>query len=214
MTLGLFIDSSSDNGLVALFEGDPIKLHLVASTPLANANNLMTEIDKLMVSSKRKAEELTFVAAGVGPGSFTGIRVAQMVARSLSFAASIPLLGLSSLLIYSEEFPVISDARIGGVWAQFPGGEAQMIPLSELVNKLEGYKTVISPDIKQLKGKLETLGYQGEFLEKKPDIALIATQISRELLADKGIRPEIAYLRKTQAEIERDLINEQDRLKK
>lgn len=214
MTLGLFIDSSSEKGVVALYrkEGDALKL--IHFKSIANANTLMTDMEKLMDECSESVQDLAFVAAGVGPGSFTGIRVGQMVARSISFAASIPLLGISSLSIYSEEYPVIVDARIGGVWAQFPGQESRMISMADLKPHLLPYSTLVSPDLKLLKSKLISLGYQGEMLEKSPDLNLIARLVEKELKNNDGSRPEIAYLRKTQAEIEKDLLKEKDPLKK
>jgi len=39
---------------------------------------------------------LTGIAAGTGPGSFTGLRIALSYAKSFAFAANVPLVGISS----------------------------------------------------------------------------------------------------------------------
>jgi tRNA threonylcarbamoyladenosine biosynthesis protein TsaB len=48
------------------------------------------------VLGERSLASLGGIAVGVGPGSFTGLRVALSYAKSLAFAANLPLVGISS----------------------------------------------------------------------------------------------------------------------
>src|SRR6185437_1176876 len=68
--------------------------------------------------------QLSAVAVATGPGSFTGVRVAVTVAKSLAFGLNIPLLGISTLdiIAYSQaaaRFPVcaLMDAGRGEFYA-------------------------------------------------------------------------------------------------
>ncbi len=55
-------------------------------------------IDDMLSTLSLTPKDLTAIAVGVGPGSYTGVRIAVTAAKSLAFALSIPVLGVSSLL--------------------------------------------------------------------------------------------------------------------
>lgn len=88
---------------------------------------------------------LSRVAVTVGPGSFTGLRVALAAARAIGLAARIPVVGVSTLAAYcasmmSREAGRITaaaiDARHGTVYVQAlaPGG-ALLVPPQQLAVK-------------------------------------------------------------------------------
>src|SRR5258708_36626885 len=49
--------------------------------------------------------ELKGIAIGLGPGSFTGLRIGLATAKGISYAAKIPLGGVSSLAAVASEGP-------------------------------------------------------------------------------------------------------------
>ena len=59
---------------------------------------LIATIDKTLSEAGCKKEDLTHVAASVGPGSFTGIRIGVTAARTFSQMLNIPCIGVSSLM--------------------------------------------------------------------------------------------------------------------
>lgn len=68
-----------------------------AVRPGARGETAHGELDALLAAAGAGPEDLAEVAIGIGPGSFTGIRVAVAMAQGLAFARRLPLLPFSSL---------------------------------------------------------------------------------------------------------------------
>lgn len=58
---------------------------------------LIPTIDRLLSEKQLSKFDIGAIAVGVGPGGFTGIRVAITTARTLAQALNLPLIGLNSL---------------------------------------------------------------------------------------------------------------------
>jgi len=98
-----------------------------ASLPMqrGHAEALMPMIEQAMAGVEGGFGSLSRIGTTVGPGSFTGLRVAVSAARSLGLALAIPVVGVSTLAAYAA--PVIAsgarsmtavaiDARHGAVF--------------------------------------------------------------------------------------------------
>jgi tRNA threonylcarbamoyladenosine biosynthesis protein TsaB len=88
-----------------------------ASRVLADAHELLREVDV-------EEADLTHLAVGTGPGSFTGIRIGLAVARGLSFALGIPVAGVSTLDALAAGAPgglPVIDAKRREVFALLDG---------------------------------------------------------------------------------------------
>ncbi len=62
---------------------------------------LLPAIKEMLGELEWKKSELELIVVGVGPGSFTGIRIAVVTARTLAQALDLPLLGVSLLDCYA-----------------------------------------------------------------------------------------------------------------
>ena len=78
-------------------------------------------------------DRITHVAAGCGPGSFTGIRVALAAAKGVSLAQALPGLGVSGLealafadlsIVTGRHRLCLADTRRGSLYAQVFNGDA------------------------------------------------------------------------------------------
>lgn len=82
---------------------------------------LLPDIQSLLSRHGLSFTQLNELGVGVGPGSFTGIRVALATAQGLAMAMSKPLKPINSMLLYAASlgegrWSIASDARLGEVY--------------------------------------------------------------------------------------------------
>lgn len=150
------------------------------------------------------------VVTTVGPGSFTGLRVAISAARGLALALDLPCVGVSTLEALAAPFigrtdgrtiGAAVDARHGNVYFQLfsPGGrpliEARCAPLDEAAELLRtGFSALAGPGAGVLARHARATGAEVVVAETgPPDIAWVARL---GLAADPGqARPDPLYLK-------------------
>ena len=78
-----------DGKLLAIRESDP--------TTNAHAEKVNVFIEEVMHEAGLVLSELDAVAVGIGPGSYTGLRIGLSAAKGMCYALDIPVIGLSTL---------------------------------------------------------------------------------------------------------------------
>jgi tRNA threonylcarbamoyladenosine biosynthesis protein TsaB len=63
----------------------------------SRAVTVLEDIDALLRQAGAHTRELEGIAVGIGPGSFTGIRIGLATARGLALALGVPVAGVSTL---------------------------------------------------------------------------------------------------------------------
>jgi tRNA threonylcarbamoyladenosine biosynthesis protein TsaB len=78
---------------------------------------LLPLIDKLLKQADVSFDDLERIAVGIGPGTFTGLRIGIATARALTQARSLPLVGVPTLhsLAYGAESALAAGDGIGTV---------------------------------------------------------------------------------------------------
>ncbi len=118
----LSIDVSGPGGGAALLGPEGV---LVEKVPPAvrRGRDLVPAVARLLAARALSPGDLDLVACGVGPGSFTGIRIGIATAATLAYAAGIPVLDVPSLHGIAANAParfervvVLLDARQGRVF--------------------------------------------------------------------------------------------------
>lgn len=107
---------------------DPAALGLAP----AHARELMPEIDAVMRRAGVGFEDLDAVAVGVGPGTFTGVRIGVATARAIAAARGIPVHAVSSLRALARAVPdravlALIDAKRGELFAGLYSGDAELV---------------------------------------------------------------------------------------
>lgn len=105
------IESASTDLSVALAEPDGSLVALDGWTAgRRQGSELLPRLLGLLEAHGRGLEATTAVAVGIGPGSFTGLRVGMSVAKGIAFGLRRPIVGLGSLEAWLAAEPEASAA--------------------------------------------------------------------------------------------------------
>ncbi len=99
--LMLALDTSTTALTVALLRGDEPLATAGMTAERNHSMYLLPTVQRLLQDSGVSATDLQAIGVGRGPGSYTGVRVAVTVAKTMAWALGIPLLGVSSLAAYA-----------------------------------------------------------------------------------------------------------------
>jgi len=87
-----------------------------------HAKYLVDRIDQVLSRNRLKLDQIDEIIIGIGPGSYTGLRIAVMVGKMLAYTKHIPLRTVSSLFFmtsgYEGKVAALIDARRGFVFSQ------------------------------------------------------------------------------------------------
>jgi tRNA threonylcarbamoyladenosine biosynthesis protein TsaB len=100
---------------------------------ISRAVTLLEDVDALLRQGGAHADEIDALAVGIGPGSFTGVRVGLSTARGLALALDVPVAGVSTLDALAAGAPgavPVIDARRREIFVA--NGEPRALAPSEL----------------------------------------------------------------------------------
>jgi tRNA threonylcarbamoyladenosine biosynthesis protein TsaB len=120
----LVIDTSTDRAAVGVFVA-PCEVNWTSGeASRKHGRDLVPCIRDLLQTAGLAIHDLHVVAVGVGPGSFTGLRIGLTAAKTLAYATSADLVGFDSLEGLAANAPadaldvhVVADAQRGDVYA-------------------------------------------------------------------------------------------------
>ena len=93
----LGIDTSTPIGSVALIDDDNVVAEHTLDIVRAHSSRLMPAIDSVLKWGDITVNDLDGCAVGIGPGSFTGIRIGVATIKSICYAVDKPIIGVSTL---------------------------------------------------------------------------------------------------------------------
>ena len=120
----LALETSSRLGTVGLARGATFLVEQAFSRPMGHAVELLPTIQRLLVQHQLTPQDLGQIYVSTGPGSFTGLRIAITVARTLHQALGCQLIGVPTLDVLALNAPaevqnlvVLLDAKRQQVFA-------------------------------------------------------------------------------------------------
>jgi len=186
-----------------------------------HAERLMPQVLEVMADAHLEMAELDRLAATIGPGTFTGTRVALAAARGMALALKIPLIGITTLEAVAEGLAAgegkvrigAFDARRGELYVQaFEGASLSPLAEPQILNVEEAARLVAAA----AKGRpieiagtgagllADALAGQGvkattPEVEAHPDAALVARIAATRAIP--ALPPAPLYLREPDAKL-------------
>lgn len=135
----LAFDTSAAHCAAALLSGERVLAQASIDMARGQAEALIPLLEEVLRDAGLGWADLDALAVGVGPGNFTGIRIAVSAARGLALGLGIPAIGVSVFEARAEGLPrplaVLEDARRDEVYLQVfapQPGPPRIIPRCDL----------------------------------------------------------------------------------
>jgi tRNA threonylcarbamoyladenosine biosynthesis protein TsaB len=163
----------------------------LASRPVS----VLEDIDALLRRGGVRDSQLEGIVVGIGPGSFTGLRMGLATARALAFSLDLPLAGVSTLEALAAGAPgsvPMIDARRREVFA-LVGGEPVVLPPPEL--RIEPGRSYVGDGAVRYREVIESGG--GSVPPGESELHLPRARFHAQLATDFGLPEQVQpmYLR-------------------
>ena len=144
--LALAIDTSQEITTIALGRDSQIIAEYTFHSKMTLLRRLLPNIERIIEDAGLQTQDIEAIIAGLGPGSFTGLRIGLTTAKSLAFVMNKPIVGVGTLdaiakgisPVESELICPMMHARTGEVyWTIFDSKASERLeeyrvsPISE-----------------------------------------------------------------------------------
>ncbi len=143
----LGFDTSAAHCAAALLHGDEILVSRLEEMKRGQAERLMVLLEEVLAEGGATWAELDAIGVGVGPGNFTGIRIAVSAARGLALGLGIPAVGVTGFeaRTAANALPAVPAPR-EHVYAALPGEAPRLMPAQEADDAARGAGLTFSPE--------------------------------------------------------------------
>src|SRR5207245_1583365 len=93
----LAVETSSLAGGVALLDDERLVAEYLLDVSVTHSERLMAAVDEVLTGARWTGRDLGGLAVAVGPGSFTGLRIAVSTAKGLALALGLPIAAVPTL---------------------------------------------------------------------------------------------------------------------
>ncbi len=219
----LGIDTSSDAAAVGLVADGTLLCEYTVNNGKNHSVKLLSMVETVLLQCGISFQDIDVYACGIGPGSFTGVRIGVATIKGFAQSWEKSVVSISSLRLLAENIRAFNGLRVSAIYARADElfcaaydekGEEVLAPtvmtFDALANFLMGKKCMLVGD--------GALKYSTSFLEKLGEIVTIpegkvhiisggaVAQLGYESALNGKLEPleqmEPAYLRVSQAERE------------
>jgi tRNA threonylcarbamoyladenosine biosynthesis protein TsaB len=157
----LVLDTATDTVLVGLSDGVRMLAERLEAGSREVAGRVLLTVDSVLAEAGLAHEAVRGVIVGVGPGSFTGLRIGIATALGLAHGLGVPATGVSTLAALAAGAPgavACVDARRGEVFVQEPDRAPRAIAAADLPRELLPGATVVGEGAVRYREALEAGG--------------------------------------------------------
>ena len=132
----LNLETSTKNCSVSIAKsGELIAIKEIATIGFSHAEKLHVFMEEVLAEVNLTFSDLSAIAVGKGPGSYTGLRIGVSAAKGICFALDIPLLSIETLKILAVSTTI---------------SEGLLVPMLD-ARRLEVYSAVYNSDYEQVR---------------------------------------------------------------
>ena len=210
----LIIDTSSDAVCVAVGDSKESATDILMDEKARHGENLFETLADALKEQGISIKSIEAVGVGIGPGSFTGLRIGIIAAHSLAHALAVPVVYFSSLELLAlsqvqpaegaypqEEVSVYRDARRKEIYTATFSFESLAIH-EEVVDgvKIASMLTRVESEHLIPYSHPEEPQATKDLLKPSAAIALVQKAVENNIIADT-FSAQAIYIRKSDAEL-------------
>lgn len=98
----VLLDSSNTKLAVGLAKDNKVLKSIIYEAWQEQSEHMIPELESLFNEFDVKKEEVSDVMVAIGPGSYTGVRIAITIAKTMGYALNIPVYPVSSLQVLKD----------------------------------------------------------------------------------------------------------------
>ncbi|MDD5326431.1 MAG: tRNA (adenosine(37)-N6)-threonylcarbamoyltransferase complex dimerization subunit type 1 TsaB [Phycisphaerae bacterium] len=167
----LAIETSGRTGSVAIAMGEQMLCEVCFSGPMRHSTEIFPAIEKLLKRFSRKPKEIEHIYISIGPGSFTGLRIAAALAKTMHLANAVKIISVDTLDVIAENATdYIKEEKVKPVAS--PRGE-DLTQIATILDAKRGQFFIATYQNKQ-----------GRWEKSTPDCLMTAPQFLEDFAGD------------------------------
>jgi len=167
----LSIETSAKQFSLAVCDGDKVIKSRTKVLDQVLSDSIVPAIDRILKDAKLSLAKIDALVVGLGPGSFTSLRVGLSTVKGLAFATGKPVIGIPSLDAVAlnvgpqaAQICVISDAKRNMVYSAIyenkkgnlkRRSEYLLTPLPDLLDRIENNTIFVGDAVKLFQPNIE-----------------------------------------------------------